>query len=137
MAERVLFDVNVLLDVLESRQPHISGSGPALQLAASGRIKGFVAASSVDTLAFMIRRNATSAQTNAVLEDLLEILEVAPVTGDIIRAALKARWNGTEDTIIYHAALEAGCTRIVTRNVRDFRTGAGDIEVIPPEKLRG
>ena len=136
MPERVLFDVNVILDVVENRQPHVSRSGPALQLAATGHVKGFIAASSVDTLAFLIRKNATSAQTHVVLEDLLRILEVAPVTGEIIRTALKARWSDPEDAIIYYAALEMGCTRIVTRNVRDFRTGSDPIEVIPPEMLR-
>jgi len=136
MSERVLFDVNVILDVVENRQPHVARSGPALQLAATGHITGFISASSVDTLAFLIRKNATSVQTHAVLEDLLHILEVAPVTGEIIRAALKARWNAPEDTIIYYAALEMGCTRIVTRNVRDFRAETGAIEIIPPEFLR-
>ncbi len=137
MAERVLFDVNVILDVVENRQPHVLRSGPALQLTSTGRIRGFIAASSVDTLAFMIRKKATSAQTHTVLEDLLQILEVAPVTGEVIRTALKARWNDPEDAIIYHAALEAGCSRIVTRNVCDFRADAGAIEVIAPEMLLG
>lgn len=135
MTERVLFDVNVLLDVIENRQPHVARSGPALQLAANRQIHGFIAASTIDTLAFLIRKNATSAQTYAVLEDLLQILAVAPVTSEIIHTAIRSRWSDPEDAIIYHTALAANCNCLVTRNERDFQISNDSIRIISPEKL--
>ncbi|MCC5926985.1 MAG: PIN domain-containing protein [Bacteroidetes bacterium] len=135
MPERVLFAVNVLLDVIENRLPYVNQSGPALRLVSDGKVRGLIAASSVDTLAFLIRKNATSAQTHSILEDLLLLLEVAPVDGDIVRKALSMRWNDPEDAIIYQAAKFSGCTAIVTRNTRDFRVDADSIEVLSPEQL--
>jgi len=58
-----------------------------------------------------------------------------PVDGNAIRKALAARWNDPEDAILYHTAAEACCKKIVTRNVRDFRTDEDLVLVIPPEKL--
>jgi predicted nucleic acid-binding protein len=135
MPERVLFDVNVLVDVIENRLPHVNQSGPALRLVSEGKITGLIAASSVDTLAFIIRKNATSAQTHSILEDVLLLLEVAPVDGDIIRKALSMRWNDPEDAIIYQAAKASGCTALVTRNTRDFQVDDDSIAVLSPEQL--
>ena len=135
MPEKVLFDVNVILDVLESREPHIANSGPALRMAETGQIHGCLSASSVDTLAFLIRRTASSVMTNNILQELINILDVVPVDGNIIRIALNARWDDPEDAILYYAAAQAGCKKIVTRNVRDFKTDDDLVIVIPPEKL--
>lgn len=135
MPEKVLFDVNVVLDVLENREPHIANSGPALRLAETGQIHGCLSASSVDKLAFLIRRTASSAMTNNILKELITILEIVPVDGSIIRKALNARWNDPDDAILYYAAVQAGCKKIVTRNVRDFKTEDDIVTVIPPEKL--
>lgn len=135
MPDKVLFDVNVVLDVLENREPHIANSGPALRMAETGQIHGCISASSIDTLAFLIRRTTSSAMTNNILQDLISILDIVPVNGSIIRKALNARWNDPEDAILYYAAAEAGCKKIVTRNVRDFRTDEDLVLVIPPEKL--
>lgn len=135
MPDKVLFDVNVVLDVLENREPHIANSGPALRMAETGQIHGCISASSIDTLAFLIRRTTSSAMTNNILQDLISILDIVPVDGIIIRKALAARWNDPEDAILYYAAAQAGCKKIVTRNVRDFRTDENLVRVIPPEKL--
>ncbi len=135
MPEKVLFDVNVILDVLENREPHIANSGPALRLAETGQIHGCISASSIDTLAFLIRRTTSSSITNNILQELITILDVVPVDGNIIRKALNARWNDPEDVILYYAAAEAGCKKIVTRNVRDFKTDDDLVLVISPEKL--
>jgi predicted nucleic acid-binding protein len=134
MLDRVMFDVNVILDVIEHRQPHIEYSGPALQLANEQKIKGFVCASSVDTLAFLLRRNASSAITHSILEDLLQILEPAPVDGSIIQKALTRRWNDIEDAILYESAVAVGCNKIVTRNTRDFRSADKCIQIVTPRE---
>ena len=73
--------------------------------------------------------------TNNILQELITILDIVPVDGNIIRKALNARWNDPEDAILYYAAVEAGCKKIVTRNVRDFRADGDLVRVIPPEKL--
>ncbi len=135
MPDKVLFDVNVILDVLENREPHIANSGPALRLAETKRVHGCLSASSVDTLAYLIRRTTSSSMTNNILQELISILEVVPIDENIIRKALNARWNDPEDAILYYAAVQSGCKKIVTRNVRDFKTDDDLVTVIHPEKL--
>lgn len=135
MPNKVLFDVNVLLDVIEDRQPFVMDSGNALLLAEERKIEGFIAASSVDTLAFLIRRNSSSATMYRILKDLLSILEVATVDQNVIQKAINLGWKDPEDAIIYEAAKHSGCNFIVTRNVRDFKKASSELKIILPAEL--
>jgi predicted nucleic acid-binding protein len=136
MPEKVLFDVNVILDVIENRAPHVAHSGPALKLAETGHIKGFITATSVDTLAFLIRRSCSKARTHTILIDLLSILDVAAVDGKIIREAIAAKWDDPEDAIVYFSARTAGCTTIVTRNKPDFKLADNSVTVVHPVDIQ-
>jgi predicted nucleic acid-binding protein len=135
MPEKVLFDVNVILDVIENRAPHVLHSGPALKQAEDGHIIGYVSASSIDTLAFLLRRTVSSIVTHNILQDILSILQVATVDDHVIRMALNAKWDDPEDAILYVAAIHAGCTKIVTRNKRDFRLADTTMTIALPSEL--
>lgn len=135
MPDNVLFDVNVILDVIENRLPHVVHSGPALIMAENGQIRGYISASSIDTLAFLLRRKCSSIKTNAILQDLIRILHIATVDDKVIRQALDAKWDDPEDAILYFSAKNAGCTRIVTRNKRDFKFADPSIEIVLPSEL--
>lgn len=135
MRRRVLFDVNIILDVIENRRPHVEYSGPAIQFAADQAIEGFLCASSVDTLAILIRRNSSAAITYSILTDLLKILQIAPLNADIIRKALDMRWNDPEDAIVFQSACAIECSHIITRNVRDFQVRDAKILVLSPKEF--
>lgn len=133
--EKILFDVNVILDVIENRAPYVQHSGPVLKRAEGGHVHGYVCASSIDTLAFLLRRSCSSAKTHSILQDLLRILSVATVDEQVVRLALAARWGDPEDAILYYAAKNAGCTKIVTRNKRDFKLADSSIAIVLPSEL--
>jgi predicted nucleic acid-binding protein len=138
LKRKVLFDINVLLDVIENRVPHIAHSGPALHSAEKGEIQGYIAASSVDTLAFLIRKSSSIATTYSVLTHLLQILDVLPVDKSIISTAIAAKWDDPEDAILYYTAISGKCDYLLTRNERDFDLKSSDITVLSPEKyLKG
>jgi predicted nucleic acid-binding protein len=48
--KRVLFDTNVILDVLLDREPHVEASATAWATAETGRVEGMLAAHAVTTL---------------------------------------------------------------------------------------
>jgi predicted nucleic acid-binding protein len=135
MIEKVLFDVNVILDVIENRTPHVHQSGPVLKMAEDGHIIGYVSASSIDTLAFLLRRTCSSIKTHAILQDLLGILHIAAVDDQVIRQSLNAKWDDPEDAILYFAAKNAGCTKIVTRNKRDFKMAGDTMTILLPSEF--
>ena len=84
----VLIDINILLDVLQMREPFFEASARILALVEAGRIKGYIAAHSVTTLFYLIQKDQSSAQARANITSLLQFLEIAPVDQNTIEQAL-------------------------------------------------
>ena len=130
---RILYDTNVVLDVLLARRPHLAASAAALALVEAGRIEGYVAAHAVTTIAYLLQRQVGAARSRAVLAHLLSRLRVAAVTERTVRTALAGAFHDFEDAVCHAAALEAGAELIVTRNLADFAPGT--VPAALPETL--
>ncbi len=120
MKKRVLFDTNVLLDVLLAREPHLADSARAVECVATGDVQGFIAAHAITTLFYLLQRQVGAAKARAQLGTVLERFIVAPVTDEMIRSALIAPFADFEDAVTVAAALGIGAHVVVTRNLRDF-----------------
>lgn len=76
---RVLYDTNILLDVILRREPHLGASAAVLEHAAVGTVEGYVAGHAVTTIAYLVQRERGAAETRRTLAHLLSKLRVAPV----------------------------------------------------------
>src|SRR5438876_595955 len=85
---RVLFDLNVILDVLQRREPFYAMSARVLACAETGRVEGLVAAHSLTTLFYLVSRDLSADQARVALSELLRFLSVAAVDGPVIEQAL-------------------------------------------------
>lgn len=130
---RVLFDVNVILDVFAGREPFVADSSPALGRAEAGRVEGFVSAHTITTLHYLLSRDLSRAKTRRALTDLLNIVGVAPVDGDRIRHALALDWPDFEDGVQAACAEALGADYLVTRDKRGFRKSA--VTPVTPSEL--
>jgi predicted nucleic acid-binding protein len=133
LRRRVLYDTNVLLDVVAARAPFLAASAAALDLVARGRIEGFVAGHAVTTLAYLLQREQGAKQARSALRHLLSKLKVAPTTDAGVRLALAMDLDDFEDAVCVASAQEAGCTAIVTRNPQHFRKAG--LPALLPEAL--
>jgi predicted nucleic acid-binding protein len=131
---RILYDTNVLLDVLLQREPHFTASAAALDAVGRGKVEGYIAGHAVTTVAYLLQRYLGPAKSTGVLADLLSKMGVAPVTDRVIRLALAGEFRDFEDAVSHAAAQETGISVIVTRNVSDFRKGS--IPAVLPEAFR-
>jgi predicted nucleic acid-binding protein len=118
--KRVLFDSDVLLDVLAQRQPFAVVSAQALNLATQPQIQGYVSGHAVTNIFYILRRQTGSDAAREHLSRLLQRIQVASVTDEIIRAALQNPMTDFEDAVTSEAAKALGVEIIVTRNVSDF-----------------
>ena len=128
--KRVLYDTNVILDVLLKREPHFTASAQALNMVGEGKVEGYLSAHAVTTLAYLLQRQLSKTQSRLVLNDLLSHLRVAPVTEAAIRQALQSPFADFEDAVCHAVAREVSATAIITRNLEDFRHST--IPVIQP-----
>jgi len=130
---RVLFDLNVILDVLGRREPYFASSAQTWAAVETGRVDGLVAAHSVTTLYYLLARHTTTPQAHAALVDLLRVFSIAAVDKDVIRDALSLGWDDFEDAVQMAAARHAQAAYLLTRNPADFQPGP--LPVIQPAEF--
>ena len=96
-------------------------------------LEGVVPATAVTTVAYLIGRAYDEPQARSDTEAVLAIFEVAAVGQAQLEDALHNGFKDYEDGVAHAAALQAGCTSIVTRNGADF--AASRLPVYTPAEL--
>jgi predicted nucleic acid-binding protein len=130
---KVLIDLNIVLDVLQRREPFYEMSAGVLAAAETGRVEGWVAAHSLTTLFYLLARYQSAEQARVALTDLLTFLSVAAVDHVVIEQALNLPYPDFEDAVQMMAAVRSGVSYLVTRNVRDY--GMGPLRALQPAEL--
>lgn len=130
---RLLVDLNVIIDVVQNRQPYYEESSRVLDAIVRKEVEGWLAAHSVTTLFYVITRLRNRGTAVAAITGLLDVFTVATVDDQVIRKALSWGWQDFEDAVQMAAAVNAGADYIVTRNPRDFQDGL--IPVVQPAAL--
>ena len=117
---QVLIDTNVILDVLMQRSG-MEFSGRILQMSGKSKIRGFISASAVTDIYYILNRQIKDrAKTVEGIKTILSLIDVADVTGDDIRAALDCGWKDFEDCVQHQVASHHHARFIITRNVKDY-----------------
>lgn len=116
----ILVDLNVVLDVVQKRQPHYTASAAVIGLVTEGPESACLPAHAFTTLHYLVSRHQTDTKANRVVDWLLRYFSVAGTTRHELEAARKLDWPDFEDAVVAAAAESSACTHIVTRNIRDF-----------------
>ncbi|MCB2264042.1 MAG: PIN domain-containing protein [Candidatus Thiosymbion ectosymbiont of Robbea hypermnestra] len=130
---RVLFDLNVLLDVLLNRVPHTADSTAALRLAETHAVEGYLCAAGVDTLDYLLTRGLGRKKARLHLGTIRKILRIAEVTETVIDTALALDWPDLEDAITHESARLQGIDVIVTRDIKGF--SSAPLPIYTPSEL--
>jgi hypothetical protein len=130
---RVLFDVNVVLDVFQKREPFYLHSAQVMALVENGVIEGLLPAHSATKLFHLLKRGLGTGQARALLGDLLAILKTAPVDHSVLERALSLDYADFEDAVQMSAALAAGASHMVTRDISGF--SSGPLPAVTPGEL--
>jgi predicted nucleic acid-binding protein len=130
---QVLFDLNIILDVLQERKDFYDFSARLLAYAETGIIQGWLAAHSVTTLFYLIAKDKSPEQARVTLTSLLQFLKIASVDQNTIEQALNLPYRDFEDAVQMMAALQIHADYLLTRNVRDYQPAP--MEVIQPVEL--
>jgi hypothetical protein len=130
---KILIDLNVILDVLQRREPFYDMSARVLAVAERGMVEGWVAAHSLTTLFHLVARYQSAEQARVALTDLLTFLSVAAIDHMVIEQALNLPYPDFEDAVQMMAAVRSGVRYLITRNVRDY--DMGPLPVLQPVEL--
>lgn len=131
---RVLFDTNVLLDVLFERHPFVQEAALLFDLTVREEIGGLLGATSITTLYYLVAKGSTQTMAGENIQELLRLFEVAAVNRRVLEAAATSGVDDFEDAVLHEAAHVAGADGIVTRNATDFSEATLAVYT-PPELL--
>ena len=130
---RVLVDTNVVLDVLLDRRPFAEAAARVFALVEESRIEGFLCATTVTTVDYLLGQALAPGEARAALQRLLDLFEIAPVNRPVLEQALRSSILDFEDAVLEQSARLVSAEVIATRNLTDFKKSS--ITVFDPSQL--
>lgn len=130
---RVLFDTNIILDVLLARTPHVGPAMALLDRVAATTLDGLLGATTLTTIHYLATKAVGPRAAQGHLRTLLSLFEVAPVTRAVLTDALDLEFPDYEDAVLHEAARHAGAGAIVTRDPKGFARAR--LKVYAPDEL--
>lgn len=121
---RVLFDVNILLDVLLNRSPWVTDSSSVWALNDQKRIEGYVAASTFTDIFYIARRIKDIPTAFQSIRICIDAFDICSVEQSTIALASNLPDNDFEDNVLIACAALSHMDAIVTRNTADFRNAS-------------
>jgi predicted nucleic acid-binding protein len=131
---KLLFDTNVVLDVLLNRHPWVTDSKALWEANDAGLVTGYLAASVLTDIFYIARRLTNIEKADSAVRLCLVAFEICSVDRHILELALTFSGKDFEDKV------QIACAKInelviVTRNVSDYR-GSPVIVLTPSQVLK-
>jgi predicted nucleic acid-binding protein len=117
---RILFDTNIILDVLLNRDPFVADSQQLWQAADAGILEACIASFTIPTIHYICRKHAGKPAADAAVDYCLDAFEVCALYRESLFAARKLPGNDFEDNLQLACAMNDFVQGIVTRNPDDF-----------------
>lgn len=130
---KVLFDTNVVLDVLLDREPHIDVAAKLFALVDNGLLEGSICATTVTAIYYIAAKSFGRRRAHTQVHELLGLFEVAAVDREVLDRALELDFADFEDAVAHEAARTSGMSAIVTRDGGDFVNAS--LPVFDPHEL--
>ena len=123
---RVLVETDVILDILQKREPFFTDENDAECL---------ISASAATDIFYALRKSLGSAQqAKEHIDQLAQVVSFADVQGMDIHTALMRAMPDFEDAVVDAVAERSGASYILTRNIKDF-TGSVVPAILPADFL--
>ena len=117
---KLLIDANILLDVLQMRQPYYRDSAIIWKLCETEGVTGYISALTITNLVYIMRKKLDPKK----IADIISLLRMIFVFTDLgvsdINLASGMEWNDFEYAVQSATAYRVHADYIVTRNTRDF-----------------
>jgi len=130
---KVLFDTNVILDVMLLREPFLKSSALLLAEVERKNIEGFVCSTTVTTIHYLVEKTKNRKVALSQIDSLLKIFQVTQVDKSCLESALKSKITDFEDAVLNESAYRERVDGIVTRNEKDFKQSK--LTIYNPEEL--
>ncbi len=118
---RLLIDANILLDVLQKREPYVYHSSLIWKMCEVGSVEGYVSSLTFANLVYVMRKELSPKKIEEILHLLNLIFQLTDLTVADLTKAAEMEWPDFEDAVQSTVAERIHADCILTRNVRDFK----------------
>ncbi|WDN88777.1 hypothetical protein BuS5_01745 [Desulfosarcina sp. BuS5] len=118
---KVLFDTNIIIDVLLDRKPFSEHASYLMSRVERSEINGFLCATTVTTIHYLLSKYLDKEKAIDSINSIMALFEIASVNRLVIENALKSKFSDFEDSVLHESARHAGAEYIITRNIKDFK----------------
>ena len=132
MCRTVFVDSDVILDVLEKREPFYLYSAQILSMGDEKKLKLVTSSLVFANVYYLLRKHLGIEKAKESLRKLRVIIDVVSVNTKEIDLALNSEFSDFEDALQYFTALDNKIDLIITRNIRDYKSPI--ITVMTPQQ---
>ena len=116
----LLIDSNVILDVLQMREPHYESSYEIFRICYHRKASGYILNLTFANIIYIMRKQLYSEKIIEILDSLSELFSFVNLKKNDFKNAANLKWKDFEDAIQYVTAERINADFIITRNVKDF-----------------
>ncbi|HSG40454.1 MAG TPA: PIN domain-containing protein [Thermoanaerobaculia bacterium] len=131
---RVLFDTNVVLDVVLDREPFRDVAAELVSRVERGDMIGVLGATTLTTIYYLSAKQFGRAMAHSTVRDLLSVFKIAAVDLPVLARAIESALEDFEDAVLHEAGIAVKVDAVVTRDPEDFRRGR--LPIFSPQQLR-
>ena len=118
----LLIDTNILLDVLQVRDPHFKLSLKIWGLCDyDDSISGYISSMSLINLAYVMRKELTPNRMQEIYMALVSTFKIIDLQEADLDSAANMKWPDFEDAVQSAIASRINADYIITRNMKDFQ----------------
>ncbi len=128
----MLIDDNVLLDVLQIRQPHFDYSYSVWNLCRKSQVEGYISALTFADIVYIMRKEIAYHEVEALLGVVTKVFRCTDLNIGDLRHAASMKWRDFEDAIQASTAERINADYIITRNTKDFE--GSKVKALTPEE---
>jgi len=132
---KVLFDTNIILDVLLDRKPFVEFSSSLVSFVENKEIEGYLCATTITIIDYLVAKAHGRKKAKLTIHKLLSIFQIAEVNKDVLLLSTDSKFSDFEDAVQHYAGQLASVDSIVTRNNADFKQA--EYPAYSPDELWG
>jgi len=130
---KILFDTNIILDVLLNRAPFVDLSANLVSSVENRTIEGYLCATTITTLDYLISKARNREIARVEIQKILTLFQIAEVNSTVLSLAINSKFTDFEDAVQYYSGQYSGVNGLVTRNTKDYKYAVSP--VYTPDEL--
>ena len=130
---KILFDTNVILDVLLNRKPFVELSANLVSSVENKTIEGYLCATTITTLDYLISKSRNRETAKIEIQKLLTLFQIADVNSTVLTMAINSGFTDFEDAVQYFSGKCSNVDGLVSRNTKDYKKAV--LPIYTPDEL--